>query len=125
MSTAVGTSLIVIAMKSAAGFAGYLHSVTIDWPLVLAVTAAAIAGSVIGGRLTGRIPQDALRKTFGWFVIAMAVLVLTGQMPAGQRLVVILASAALGLAGAAVPLVLRARRGHREARALDEVQRVG
>ncbi len=85
MATAVGTSLLVIAMKSAAGLAGYLHSVHINWGLTLAVTAAAVAGSVLGGRLAGKISQDALRKAFGWFVIAMAAFVLLQQAPATTR----------------------------------------
>src|SRR4029450_14044974 len=46
MPVAVGTSLVVIAMKSFAGFAGYLPGVSIDWTLAGAVTLAAIAGSV-------------------------------------------------------------------------------
>ena len=41
MPVAVGTSLIVIAMKSFAGLAGYLSSVHIDWAVAGAVTAAA------------------------------------------------------------------------------------
>lgn len=82
MSVAVGTSLVVIAMKSTAGLVGYLHSVSIDWPLALAVTAFAIAGSVLGGRLAGRVSQDALRRGFGWFVIVMAAFVLGQQVPA-------------------------------------------
>jgi uncharacterized protein len=85
MATAVGTSLLVIAMKSGAGLAGYLHSVHIHWGLALAVTAAAVAGSVLGGRLAGKISQDTLRKAFGWFVIAMAAFVLLQQAPASAR----------------------------------------
>ena len=85
MATAVGTSLIVIAMKSAAGFVGYLSSTTIDWPLALAVTAAAVVGSVAGGQLAGRIPQDKLRQAFAWFVAVMALVVLGQQMPGGIR----------------------------------------
>ena len=33
MPIAVGTSLVVIAMKSFAGFAGYLSSVQVDWTM--------------------------------------------------------------------------------------------
>ncbi len=81
MSVAVGTSLLVIAMKSFAGLAGYLASVEIDWPLALAVTGAAVVGSLIGSRLTGVIAPDTLRKGFGWFVIVMGLLVLVQQVP--------------------------------------------
>jgi uncharacterized membrane protein YfcA len=81
MSAAVGTSLLVIAMKSFAGLAGYLASVEIDWPVALGVTAAAVVGSMIGSRLTGVIPPDTLRKGFGYFVIVMGVLILVQLVP--------------------------------------------
>lgn len=81
MPVAVGTSLLVIAMKSAAGLAGYLASVTLDWPLALAVTGAAIAGSFLGTRLMGRTNPAKLRRGFGWFVVAAAILVLGQQIP--------------------------------------------
>jgi len=81
MSVAVGTSLLVIAMKSFSGLAGHLSGVSIDWNLALMVTAAAVVGSLIGSRFAGRIPQDTLRKAFGWFVVVMGVFVLTQQLP--------------------------------------------
>ncbi|MFB7461892.1 sulfite exporter TauE/SafE family protein [Streptomyces sp. NPDC056224] len=81
MSVAVGTSLLVIAMKSFSGLAGHLNGVQIDWNLALAVTAAAVVGSLIGSRFAGRIPQDTLRKAFGWFVVVMGVFVLGRQLP--------------------------------------------
>ncbi|GAA1387960.1 sulfite exporter TauE/SafE family protein [Catellatospora chokoriensis] len=80
MPVAVGTSLLVIAMKSFAGLGGYLHSVTIDWRLTAAVTAVAVLGSLAGGRLAGRIDPGLLRRGFGWFVVVMGVGVLAGQL---------------------------------------------
>ena len=80
MSVAVGTSLLVIAMKSFAGLAGYLTAVQLDWPLVLGVTAAAVVGSFVGARLAGIVPEQALRKSFGIFVLVMAVLVLVQEL---------------------------------------------
>ncbi|MFE7186437.1 sulfite exporter TauE/SafE family protein [Streptomyces erythrochromogenes] len=82
MSIAVGTSLLVIAMQSFSGLAGHLAGVRIDWDLTLMVTVAAVAGSLIGSRFAGRIPQDALRKAFGWFVVVMGGFVLGRQIPA-------------------------------------------
>ncbi len=81
MSAAVGTSLLVIAMKSFAGLAGYLASVEIDWPVALAITGAAVLGSLLGSRLSGLVPPDTLRKAFGWFVVVMGVVVLVQQVP--------------------------------------------
>lgn len=81
MGVAVGTSLVVIAMQSFAGFAGYMGHVSIDWRLAAMVTAAAVAGSVVGGLLAGRVPQALLRKAFAWFVVAMAMYILGRQLP--------------------------------------------
>lgn len=85
MAVAVGTSLVVIAMKSFAGLAGYLTTVQLDWGITVGVTAAAIVGSLIGAKLAGRIPEMALRKAFGWFVLAMGTFVLIQQAPAGLQ----------------------------------------
>lgn len=81
MPAAVGTSLVVISMKSFAGLGGYLTSVQLDWGLVAGVTAAAIVGSLIGAKLTGIIPENALREGFGFFVLAMGVFVLVQELP--------------------------------------------
>ncbi|TCW19360.1 sulfite exporter TauE/SafE family protein [Dietzia cinnamea] len=99
MTAAVGTSLLVIAMKSFAGLGGYLTSVSLDWPLVAAVTAAAIAGSFVGIRLTSVVPERALRKGFGVFVLLMGAFVLSQELPFPSGpiilgVVVILAAAA-------------------------------
>ncbi|MHA7295142.1 sulfite exporter TauE/SafE family protein [Arthrobacter sp. HLT1-21] len=102
MSVAVGTSLVVIAMKSFAGLAGYLTTVHLDWGLTLAVTAAAIVGALIGSRLAGRIPEAALRKAFGWFVLAMGLFVLTQQAPADLRLIIVAATLAVAAAAATI-----------------------
>lgn len=96
MAVAVGTSLVVIAMKSFAGLAGYLATVHIDWKLAALVTVAAVAGSLIGGRLAGRIPEAVLRKGFGWFVLVMGGFVLAGQLPAVAWVVPVLLATGAG-----------------------------
>lgn len=80
MEIAVGTSLVVISMKSFAGLAGHLGHVDLDWPITLAITAAAVVGSFAGGALAGRIPPDRLRRAFGVFVLVMAALMLADQL---------------------------------------------
>ncbi|NES31273.1 TSUP family transporter [Micromonospora terminaliae] len=109
MPVAVGTSLVVIAMKSFAGLAGYLSSVSINWGLALAVTAAAVVGSILGGRLAGRIPADLLRKSFGWFVVVMGIFVLAQQLPLAAGLTV---GALAGAGTVTVAVWGRRRRGH-------------
>jgi hypothetical protein len=81
MATAIGTSLLVIALKSFAGFAGYAGHTTIDWPLALGVSAFAVAGSVGGAWLATRLSARALRQGFGWFVVAMAFFIMARELP--------------------------------------------
>src|SRR5690606_37843277 len=100
MPVAVGTSLVVIAMKSFAGLGGYLTTVSLDWTLVGGVTAAAILGSFLGARLAGRIPEAALRKGFGFFVLAMGVFVLVQELPSPANLILGLAATAIAAAAA-------------------------
>ena len=101
VAVAVGTSLLVIAMKSLGGLAGYLSSVHLDWGLVIAVTVAAVLGSVVGGRLAGRIPETALRKGFGWFVLVMGTFVLVQQAPTGLAVPIAVALVGLGVTAGA------------------------
>ena len=94
MPNAVATSLLVVAMKSVAGFFGYALTfgggsfiswnpeIQLDWTIILIVTAAAIVGAIIGSRLVGRIHPDLLRKIFGWFVLVMAVFILVQEIGA-------------------------------------------
>lgn len=72
MHAAIGTSLLVIAMNSAAALAGYASHVSIDLHLVVLVTGAAVAGSLVGGLLSKRLSGTALRRGFGVFVIGVA-----------------------------------------------------
>jgi uncharacterized membrane protein YfcA len=79
MLEAVGTSLFVIVMNCAAGFAGTTSHVGVAPALVGAVSAAAVAGSLIGARLARRVDPASLRRAFALFVLAMAGLVLVRE----------------------------------------------
>lgn len=114
MPQAVGTSLMVIAMQSFAGFAGHLHGVQVAWPLTIAVTTLAVAGALVGSRLTGRINAEVLRRAFGWLIVAMAGFVLAMQTPISLRDAVLRPTAGFTLlllvTAATVGLVLLRRR---------------
>lgn len=73
MQKAIGTSLLVIAIKSLFGYLGHATHVSIDPIITLEVSAAAIVGSFAGGMLAPNVPAVALRKGFGAFVMIMAI----------------------------------------------------
>ncbi|MDP9458218.1 MAG: permease [Actinobacteria bacterium] len=76
MEAAVGTSLLVIAMNSFAGFAGYLGKAESRWGLLSIFAALAVSGSFAGAYLVRYVPQHALKKSFAAFLVAMALFVL-------------------------------------------------
>jgi uncharacterized protein len=76
MKQAIGTSLLVIAFKSATGFVGYLDQVTIPWLFLGAFTTISVLGIVVGTRLSRLVPAAALRRAFGFFLILMGAVIL-------------------------------------------------
>lgn len=80
MRRAVGTSLLVIALKSFAGYAGHAGHVTIDVPLVSLVAGTAVVGSIVGGQLGKLVSPESLRRGFAVFVLAMALFVLGKEL---------------------------------------------
>jgi uncharacterized membrane protein YfcA len=88
MTSAVGTSLAVIAMNSFTGFGKYLQvleakGVALDWRTLLLIAAIGVVGSLAGNRLGRRLPQSSLRRLFGIFLVVMGLFV---AADAGPRL---------------------------------------
>jgi uncharacterized membrane protein YfcA len=79
MPPAVGTSLLVIVLNSLAGFSGYASHVSVDYALVGAVAACAVAGSFVGSALTRRVAAASLRRAFAAFVLAMGAFILVRE----------------------------------------------
>jgi uncharacterized membrane protein YfcA/uncharacterized membrane protein YedE/YeeE len=79
MPAAVATSLLVVSVKSFAGFLGYLSHVHVDYALALGVSGAAVVGSVGGAWLARRLAPERLRRGFAAFVLAMAGFVLVRE----------------------------------------------
>ena len=78
--TAVGTSLLIIAINSLLGFAGDVLNYTIDWGFLFGITALAITGIFIGSYLTGKISGVRLRQGFGWFVLISGLGILAREL---------------------------------------------
>lgn len=73
---AIGTSLMIISLKSFAGLFGYLSEVEINWNIALLVAAMAIIGTLFGTKMSHNIAPDKLRKGFAWFVLTMGLFIL-------------------------------------------------
>ena len=86
MHRAVATSLVIIALKSGAGFIKYLdvlaaEQLQLDWGLIGTIAAIGIAGSFLGNRWGCRIPQRRLQQGFGYFLICMGVFIFVSTAP--------------------------------------------
>ncbi len=86
MHQAVPTSLVIIALKSGTGFIKYLdvlekENLSLDWMVIGVVTSLGILGSFAGSALAVRLPQDSLRRYFGWFLVAMGAFILYRSVP--------------------------------------------
>jgi uncharacterized protein len=76
MKQAVGTSLLVIALKSAAGFYGYLGQVEVPWAFLGGFTAVAVAGILVGTFLVRFVAQATLRRAFAILLVVMGSYIL-------------------------------------------------
>ena len=72
MTVAVGTSLVIVTLNSAAGFTAHAGNVQLDWPLLAAFTAAAVTGSLLASRVSTRIDTQRLQRSFAVLVLATA-----------------------------------------------------
>lgn len=86
MRLAVGTSLLIIAAKSAAGFWKYTDVLAevgqgVDWSLIALFTTIGIAGSLVGNRLGQHVPQAQLKRVFAVFLVVMGSFILLREGP--------------------------------------------
>ena len=81
MRLAIGTSLLIIAIKSLIGFIGDAQNTpNMDWTLLLSFTAIASGGIFIGAYLSKFLNAASLKKVFGWFVLVMSVYILIKEL---------------------------------------------
>ncbi|WP_353119719.1 sulfite exporter TauE/SafE family protein [Myroides odoratus] len=80
MKEAVGTSLFIIAIQSLFGFLGDVSNPLLDWNLLLTFSAISIVGIFLGIFLTRYIPDNNLKKGFGYFVLLMALYIFSKEV---------------------------------------------
>ena len=86
MRLAVGTSLSIIVLNSVTGFLTHLGTLSragdaVDWQLVAAFAAIGMAGSLVGARLSRRVPQAQLTRGFAVFLVVMGTFILLKEGP--------------------------------------------
>jgi hypothetical protein len=85
MRRAVGTSLVIIALKSFTGFVKYVDvldqlGLQLDWRVLGLFTAVGVAGSVAGNFASGRLPQAALQRAFAVLLIGVGAWVVAARL---------------------------------------------
>ena len=82
MAEAIGTSLLVVALNSFAGFFGHVGHVALDTNVLLSMTLSAAIGSVGGALASRRVPASALRQGFAVLVLSVAAYMTYRQLRA-------------------------------------------
>jgi len=81
MKIAVGTSLIIIALKSIIGFGGDLFGgFQTDWIFVFYVMIATLVGVLVGNFLSRKFTGEQLKKYFGIMVLVIGFYIVTEQI---------------------------------------------
>ncbi|WP_241970414.1 sulfite exporter TauE/SafE family protein [Idiomarina seosinensis] len=82
MPVAIGTSLLIIVIKSIAGFAKYYAVMSADdvqfnWLVITIMIAGGVLGSAFGSKIGRSLPKEKLQKGFAVFLVLMGVFVIT------------------------------------------------
>lgn len=81
MRDAVGSSLVVIALNSAAGVLGHLGESSVSWLIIGLLLAGGLPGLLLGTRLAQRLPVAQLRQGFAVLVILLGATLLAINLP--------------------------------------------
>lgn len=78
---AIGTSLLIITMKSVVGFIKYYEVLSaaeqsFNWPVIALMIAGGVVGSSLGVFIGTRLPKQKLQKGFAVFLVIMGIFVL-------------------------------------------------
>ncbi|WP_310589862.1 TSUP family transporter [Larkinella soli] len=79
MKTAVGTSLLIIALKSLIGFLGDLPATRVNWFFLLPFTATSILGILAGTYFSRFVSGQSLSRAFGWFLALLSLFILSRE----------------------------------------------
>lgn len=72
MDVAVGTSTAMVALTAACGLAGHAIRGPVDWRVALLLALAALAGGLLGSRVSLGVDRGRLRRLFGVLLLLVA-----------------------------------------------------
>jgi uncharacterized membrane protein YfcA len=75
IASAVGTSLVVIALNAAVALAARIGQAELDWGRIVPFTAAAVLASLVGTGLADRLPAKTLTRAFAVLLVFVAAYV--------------------------------------------------
>ena len=80
MRRAVGTSLLIIALKSFSGFAKYVDvlqhdGLEIDYHVIALFIGIGALGGIAGGKASSHLPQQGLQRAFALLLFAMGIVI--------------------------------------------------
>jgi uncharacterized membrane protein YfcA len=79
MKRAIATSLLIISIKSLVGFSGDLMHTSVDWIFLSKLILLATMGILTGNYLNKKMDGAKLKKGFGYFVLAMSLIIIVEQ----------------------------------------------
>lgn len=80
ITTSVGSSLVIIAINTLWGFLSGLRTEQIPWLDLATMTLVTTICSAVSSNFSKKIPQESLKKAFGWFILAMGTFILSQQL---------------------------------------------
>jgi uncharacterized membrane protein YfcA len=80
MKKAIASSIFIISIKSIVGFLGDLSHTVIDWKFLSIIIILATIGIITGNFLNKKMDGAKLKKGFGWFVLAMSLVIFIEQI---------------------------------------------
>lgn len=86
MRVAIGTSLVIITMKSIVGFLKNWDQLAgaeeeISGATIALFIGFGVVGSIVGSRLGGRLPQEQLHRLFAGFLVVVGIVILIVSGP--------------------------------------------
>jgi uncharacterized membrane protein YfcA len=75
VTTAIGTSLLIMVLNASAALASRFGDLTVDWTVVVPFTLASVAGTLVGRRVADRLSGAALTRIFALVLLLVGILV--------------------------------------------------